>query len=186
MIPDSDLAARAAGGDQDAFRTLVERHSRSLFGVAYRMSLNEHDAEDIVQECFLRAWKQIRRFDGRANFSTWLYRIAANYAIDLMRSRKRVVVDEELASSGRDTSPTPERGALSGELGERIRHAMDGLSTSERAAFVMRHMEGLAIDEIARALDCNENAAKHSVFRAVHKLRDSLRGLGLQPVREEV
>src|SRR5580765_5592587 len=80
--------ARARRGDSEAFRELVERHSRTVFRLAFRMTGNEHDAEDVVQESFLRAYKQLGRFESRANFGTWLYRITANCAVDLMRSRQ--------------------------------------------------------------------------------------------------
>jgi len=80
--------ARARRGDGDAFRELVERHSRSVFRLAFRMTGNEQDAEDVVQESFLRAYKQLGRFESRANFGTWLYRITANCAVDMMRARQ--------------------------------------------------------------------------------------------------
>src|SRR5689334_17880509 len=80
--------ARAREGDSEAFRALVERHSRSVFRLAYRMTGNEQDAEDVVQESFLRAYKQLGRFEARANFGTWLYRIVANCSVDLMRARQ--------------------------------------------------------------------------------------------------
>src|SRR5215212_1228919 len=82
------VLARARQGDSEAFRELVERHSRSIFRLAFRMTGNEQDAEDLVQETFLRAYKQLHRFDGRAAFGTWLYRIAANCSLDLIRVRK--------------------------------------------------------------------------------------------------
>src|SRR4029077_4416082 len=82
------VLARARQGDSDAFRALVERHSRSVFRLAYRMTGNEQDAEDVVQESFLRAFKQLGRFESRANFGTWLYRIVANCSVDLMRSKQ--------------------------------------------------------------------------------------------------
>src|SRR6266576_6218125 len=94
------VLARARQGDSDAFRALVERHSRSVFRLAFRMTGNEQDAEDLVQETFLRAYRQLGKFDGRASFGTWLYRVAANCSLDLIRVRKRrqeqqVPVDEE-------------------------------------------------------------------------------------------
>src|SRR5216684_7394416 len=79
--------ARARHGDADAFRSLVERHSRRVFRLAFRMTGNAQDAEDVVQESFLRAYRQLGRFESRAHFGTWLYRITANCAVDLMRSR---------------------------------------------------------------------------------------------------
>src|SRR5277367_2807573 len=86
---DSVSVARVKAGDGDAYRTLVDRHSRSVFRLAYRMTGNEQDAEDVVQETFLRAYKQLHRYEARASFGTWLYRIASNYSLDLVRSRKR-------------------------------------------------------------------------------------------------
>src|SRR6266540_2019642 len=82
------VLARARQGDNEAFRALVERHSRSVFRLAYRMTGNEQDAEDVVQESFLRAYKQLGRFESRANFGTWLYRIVANCSVDLMRAKQ--------------------------------------------------------------------------------------------------
>src|SRR5713101_8663641 len=86
---DEAAAARAKAGDADAYRVLVERHSRALFRMAFRMTGNEQDAEDVVQESFLRAYRQLGKFDERATFGTWLYRIAANCSLDLVRSKKR-------------------------------------------------------------------------------------------------
>ena len=80
---------RARSGDSDAFRLLVEQHSRAIFRLAFRMTGNEQDAEDLVQETFLRAWKQLHKFDGRAAFGSWLYRIAANATEDLRRRKAR-------------------------------------------------------------------------------------------------
>src|SRR6476659_9347099 len=82
------VLARARQGDSDAFRVLVERHSRAVFRLAYRMTGNEQDAEDVVQESFLRAYRQLGRFQSRANFGTGLYRIVANCSVDLMRSKQ--------------------------------------------------------------------------------------------------
>src|SRR6185369_12140026 len=80
--------ARARRGDGDAFRLLVERHSRTVFRLAFRMTGNEQDAEDVVQESFFRAYRQLGRFESRANFGTWLYRIVANCSVDVMRARQ--------------------------------------------------------------------------------------------------
>src|SRR5579872_2951717 len=82
------VLARARQGDGEAFRALVEQHSRGVFRLAFRMTGNEQDAEDVVQESFLRAYRQLGRFESRANFGTWLYRIVANCSVDLMRARR--------------------------------------------------------------------------------------------------
>ena len=181
----SDLAvvARVKAGDHDAFRHLVERHSRGVFRLAYRMTGHEQDAEDVVQETFLRAFRQIRRFEERSSFATWLYRITVNCSHDLLRQRPRAGArpslddpDLGLAAGLADTaaSADPLRELASRRIDERVRSAMRELSDQERSAFVMRHFEGLSIDEIGRALDLKTSAAKHSIFRAVQKLRRAL------------
>jgi RNA polymerase sigma-70 factor (ECF subfamily) len=164
---------------------LVERHSRALFGLAFRMTGNEQDAEDVVQESLLRAYRQIGKFDERSSFGTWLYRIAVNCSLDLVRARKRrgeqtAPVDAEMddpVESLAAPDPTPDRVAMSGEARGRIAAAMNQLSASERTAFVLRHFEGLCIDEVSRVLGCQPAAARHSVFRAVKKLRRALEPL---------
>ena len=180
------VLARARQGDSEAFRALVERHSRTVFHLAYRMTGNEQDAEDVVQESFLRAYKQLGRFESRANFGTWLYRIVANCSVDLMRSKQarhdQVRGDslDEAADLPPADHPGPERLAHSAEIERRVRAALADLSPLERAAFILRHYEGRSIDEISRTLGLGISAAKHSVFRAVKKLR-----VVLEPLRGE-
>lgn len=166
---------QARRGDREAFRMLVDRHARAVFRLAFRMTGNEMDAEDMVQETFLKAWKQMAKFDGRASFGTWLHRICANCSLDHIRARQRkhdVPFDavEPLAAG----APSPERLAASAQVSEILGPALDELSGMERAAFVMRHYEGLGIEEISAALGVQQGAAKHSVFRAVQKLRRAL------------
>ena len=180
---DPALVARALRGDEGAFQLLTERHSQSVFHLAYRMTGNEQDAEDIVQETFLRAFRNLKRYESRSLFSTWLYRIAANYTVDLMRSRKRFV-DPAPATRDGDwlndiacTTPTAERLAMSGQIRENIGRAMDQLTLQERTAFVLRHYHELSIEEIGGTLGLGENATKHSIFRAVRKLRRALEPL---------
>jgi RNA polymerase sigma-70 factor (ECF subfamily) len=178
------VLARARQGDGEAFRLLVEQHSRSVFRLAYRMTGNEQDAEDVVQESFLRAYRQLGRFESRAHFGTWLYRIVANCSVDLMRAKharhdiaRRESLDEA-AEMPNVNAPTPERLAESSEIQQRVADALGALSPLERAAFTLRHYEGRSIDEISRTLGLGTSAAKHSVFRAVKKLR-----IALEPLR---
>jgi RNA polymerase sigma-70 factor (ECF subfamily) len=177
---------RARSGDSDAFRLLVEQHSRAVFRLAFRMTGNEQDAEDVVQETFLRAYRQLDKYEARSSFSTWLYRIASNYSLDLIRMRKRHEDKRERgkATEERDilqtipgNSPGPDRIAHSNQVQERVNEALNELSDQERTAFVLRHFEGLSIDEIGEALGTGTNATKHSIFRAVQKLRRSLEPL---------
>src|SRR5689334_465193 len=135
------VLARARQGDSDAFQALVERHSRSVFRLAYRMTGNEADAEDVVQESFLRAYRQLDRFEARANFGTWLYRIVANCSVDLMRakqSRHDQSRGEPIDELDRAVeAPGPERLAESAEIERRVEGALGALSPLERAAFTL-------------------------------------------------
>jgi RNA polymerase sigma-70 factor (ECF subfamily) len=179
-------ATESAAEREDAFRELVERHGRMVFRVAYRITGNEADAEDVVQEAFLKAYRAFDRFDARASFSTWIFRIAANCAIDVLRrrrSRPERAADVEDPDFGPAPSrdPSPQDVLLSSEIGSRLEEALSRLSPQERAAFVLRHFEGRPTEEIARALGVRSNAAKQTVFRAVRKLR-----LLLAPLRESL
>jgi RNA polymerase sigma-70 factor, ECF subfamily len=176
MVETTDEAAIAEvqAGNSDAFRTLVERHSRAVFRLAFRMTGNEQDAEDVVQEAFLRAYKQIHRYESRASFATWVYRIAANYSLDLIRARKPVDSDELLLGGLREEGAGPDRLFASAKMQESMDRALEELSQQERTAFMLRHFEGQSIDEISEALGIGNNAAKHSIFRAVQKLRKAL------------
>lgn len=181
-VSDGAIVARIRGGDSDAYRLLVERHGRSVFRLAYRMTGNEQDAEDVVQETFLRAYKQLARFEDRASFGTWVYRIAANYSLDLIRSRKpqkaRQTNDAEDIMAGiASGAPGPDRLLVSGRIQETLDAAMRELSQQERTAFVLRHFEGQSIEEIGGTLGLGTNATKHSIFRAVQKLRKALEPL---------
>jgi len=176
---DLDLVERARAGDTDAFRELVDRHSRTMFKTAYRLTGNEADADDLVQEAFLRAYRKLDRFDGRSQFSTWLYRITVNCGMDLMRKRSRrnarAAMDEGVVLDSVATDdPRPDRLALSGEIGRAVESVLRTLSPMERAAFVLRHFEGRSIAEIGGLLGARSGATKHAIFRAVKKLRAAL------------
>lgn len=174
------ILAQARAGNRDAFRMLVERHSRAVFRVAYRVTGNEQDAEDVVQDTFLKAFADLSRFEARSGLGTWLHRIAANCAIDLLRKRPRRTVshDDENAAPlvERLASPEagPERHAQGQQVRARIEEAMADLTPLERAAFTLRHLEQQPIEAIAAALGQNPAATRHSIFRAVAKMRRAL------------
>lgn len=181
---DSDAVhvAQTLAGNQDAFRPLVERYSRRLFRLAYRMTGNENDAEDLVQETFLKAYHNLGKFEARSNFWTWLYRICANSSLDQLRKRRAQGESQELdnpdgslsADDLTHPSPSPERLLLSAEVQQEMEIAIRRLTPTERTAFVLRHHEGLSIEEISKVLDLRIPAAKNSVFRGVQKLRQAL------------
>lgn len=189
QLDDAAAVARARQGDHDAFRVLVDRHSRAVYRLAFRMTGTPHDAEDVVQETFIRAYRQLSRFEARANVSTWLYRIAFNCAVDFLRSRPRresateAEVLERMAPSA--SGPTMEDLVFAGEIGERMQQALSDLSEKERAAFLMRHYHGCSIEEIGSTLGMKSNATKHSIFRAVKKMRVALQAFTATGTRQE-
>ncbi|HYI95492.1 MAG TPA: RNA polymerase sigma factor [Bryobacteraceae bacterium] len=180
----TDLSAveRTRAGDTAAFRVLVERYGRSVFRLAFRMTGNEFDADDVVQETFLRAFKQLDSYESRSSFSTWLYRIAANYSLDLIRSRKRHASrrvtessdEEDILDSVKATDPGQDRIYYSAQVKERLDAALKLLSDQERTAFLLRHFEGQSIEQIGAVLDLGVSATKNSIFRAVRKIREAL------------
>lgn len=182
---DAAIVAQVRRGDREAFRELVERHSRALFRLGHRMTGNNQDAEDVVQETFLRAYRRLDSFESRASFKTWLYRIATNCSLDLLSRRNRSeevpIYDPEREQEPElpiaSHTPDPERAAISEEAGRRLARAMRQLSPAERAALVLRHFEGMSIAEIGNLLDLKPESAKNSVFRAVKKIR-----LHMEPV----
>ncbi len=182
MTRDAAAAELAREGDSETFRDLVERHSRALYRLAYRMTGSREDAEDVVQETFLRAHRQLHRFEAKSNVGTWLYRIAVNCSYDSLRARpKRELAPlegvMEQATQGAGTphaEPDQDRLVYSAQVRARVTETLDALTPVERAAFVLRHVEGRSIDEIRQALGLSVSAAKHSVFRAVQKMRAAL------------
>ncbi len=180
---DAAAVAQVLAGDRDAYRSLVERHSRSIFKLAYRVTGNESDAEEAVQETFLRAYAKLGRFQFQASFKTWIYRIAINYCMDMMAKRKHEgampMIRQEDDAEERPVEieshrPEPDRMLASAEVGSAVEQAMHSLTAVERTAFVMRHCEGCSIEEISAALDQTIGAAKNTVFRAVQKMRRAL------------
>ncbi len=172
--------AQAQAGDEEAFRQLVSSHSHELFRLAYRMTGSRENADDVVQEAFLRAYRSLHRFDARSRFGTWLHRIAVNCAMDHLRraqreaSRRDPSADEAALERQASHAPGPERLAESGQIESQVARALDALSPLERSAFVLRHFEQLSITEIGHRLGSRTSATKHAVFRAVRKLRREL------------
>lgn len=189
-VSDEAAVALARAGECDAFRLLVERHSRKVFLLAYRLTGNETDAEDVVQETFLRVYRNLHQFDEKAVFTSWLYRIASNYAVDLLRVRKgRGTVSLSADETGESLSdrlasgtPGPDRIAVSSEVQTRIAQAMNLLTPHERTAFTLRHFEGHTIEEIGGTLKLGASATKQVIFRAVQKMRRALEPLAAQGV----
>ena len=179
---DHEAIRAVLGGDREAYGILVKRHSQSLFRVAFRITRNESDAEDVVQEAFLRGYRKLEGFESRSNFGTWIYRIAVRCALDKIGGRRwddasRVAEEtdpEQEQVQVADEAAGPDRLLLSGEIGAMHEVALSSLTVTERTAFVLRHMEDCTSEEIGAALGMPPNAAKQAVFRAVRKLRSRL------------
>ena len=180
---DAAAVALVRAGDRDAFRPIVDRYSEMLFRLAYRLTGNETDAEEVVQETFLRAYRKLDSFDGRSELGTWLFRIATNCCLDLLDRRKtqpqvlagdpdrdESLLEEHLCSE----QPNPERVAYSTEVQANINAALQALTNTERTAFVLRHVEGCSIEQIAATLNVRSGAARQSLFRAIEKMRKFL------------
>ena len=183
---DSDrvLMERLRRGDKAACAECIERHSPGGYRVALRLTGNEAEAEDVVQETFFSAFKAIDKFEGRSGLATWLYRIAHNAA--LMRLRRTrpdqvSVDDEEVFGEGlpmpaqmHDWCCLPERDLKSSEAREEMEHAILDLPEKLRAVFVMRELEGLSTEETAEALDVSIDVVKVRLHRARLQLRERL------------
>jgi RNA polymerase sigma-70 factor (ECF subfamily) len=178
------LVQAAKGGDVSAFEELVRRYDRNVFRIANHITHNREDAEDVVQDAFLKAYENLNQFQGQSKFYTWLVRIAVNEALMKLRRIKpgRVVsLDEEVKTDEdslprevADWSPNPEQQYNQAELREILTKTIQGLPTSFRTVFVLRDVEGLSTEETAEALDLSIPAVKSRLLRARLQLRERL------------
>lgn len=167
-----ELIGRSRGGDLDAFEALVEAHQDRVYSLCFRVTGSSEDAADASQEAFIRAFQSLARFEGRAAFSTWLYRIATNAAIDVVRKRPAdppVDLPEDCPSP-RDTESEYDRR----EVGRRIQSALARLPLEFRAAVVLRDLQGLAYEEIASILQVPTGTVRSRLSRGRLALRELL------------
>jgi RNA polymerase sigma-70 factor, ECF subfamily len=182
MIEFSLEALRA--GDRHEFSRLVEAYSNRIFRLALKILDDPQDAEDVLQETFIKAWRGLATFEGRSSLSTWLYRIAVNEALMMVRKRKpdSVSLDVEREDSEGESEPVeivdwcclPERELSSAETREFLDRAIQTLTPGLRAVFVLRDIEGLSVRETAEALSLSEAVVKTRLLRARLKLREAL------------
>jgi RNA polymerase sigma-70 factor, ECF subfamily len=180
-----DLANQAKLGDHAAFTELVNRYARKVFRLARHITQNDQDAEDVLQETFLKAYSRLDQFQGNSKFYTWLVRIAVNEA--LMRLRRHrgnqtVSLDEGMETADgsipRDVASEesdPEENYGREELRESLERAIDSLAESYRAVFLLRDVEGFSTEETAQMLDLSVSAVKSRLLRARLQLRSKLR-----------
>ena len=193
-VDDRALIERAQSGDRGAFEIMVQRYDRQVLRLALNLLHGAEDAQDVYQEAFLKAYRNLHRFRFECSFYTWLYRIVTNVCLDhLRRRRSRPEEQSPQMSNTRlaDSPPVdffelqretraqldPEQNLLGHEIGEKIDAAMAALSPRERMVFEMKHYQGLKLRAIGEALGTTEETAKNSLFRATRKLREHLRGL---------
>jgi RNA polymerase sigma-70 factor (ECF subfamily) len=170
--------------DKHAFALLVDQNSDHIYRLALRLTGNTQDAEDVVQETFIKAYKNLDKFEGRSKVSTWLYRIATNEALMMLRKRKDGIthIDEGVETDNGDIMPIqivdwcclPEKEIMTDETRQMLKEAAMQLSTANRAAFLLRDVEGLSTQEAAAALDISESALKVRLMRARMQLREVL------------
>jgi RNA polymerase sigma-70 factor (ECF subfamily) len=180
---DRELMGRLAAGDRDALQPLMERHSRRVYRIALAYLRSPDDAMDVVQETFVKAFRSAARWDPASEVAPWLTRIAVNQSIDTYRrGRRRMQMLAPLPETDRSpeieaADASPERRAIGREAAEKLDRALVALPETQRAVFVMRHYDEMSLEEIAAALDLRLGTVKSSLHRAVHRLRDRLRGL---------
>jgi RNA polymerase sigma-70 factor (ECF subfamily) len=185
---------RLATGDRNEFARLVDQYSPLIYRLALKILANPEDAEDVLQETFLKAYQALPTFEGRSRLSTWLYRIAVNEALMLVRRRKAPLVPVEDDDPGEDELERPvqlvdwcclpEHELLSGETRGFLDAAVERLPDTLRTVFVLRDIQGWSIRETAEALNLSEVAVKTRLLRARLKLRETLSGYFGERVKE--
>lgn len=183
------LVERLRAGEPAAFREMVECYQRDVYALAYDLCGNHHDAEDLSQEVFIKAFRAIGSFRADAKLGSWLYRITMNAHIDNKRRKPVQLVsidtrdDDEAQPSERSlefaaSGARPDQTAGAARFQIDVENALDALSTQERAVFVLRHYHDMKIGEISQSLSIAEGTVKSLLFRSMRKLRDRLAHYG--------
>ena len=181
---DRELVRRAQAGDKEAFEELVRRHQHRVFAVAGGILRRREDVEDVAQQVFVKAYFSLRRFDQRAAFSTWLYKITVNECWDLLRKKKvrPLVYESDLSEEQAGQFNAAERlesGAQDVsdklEAQQQVENLLQGLDERDRMMLILKEVEGFAIDEIAEILNLNANTVKVRLFRARRRIVNQVR-----------
>ncbi|PYT82897.1 MAG: RNA polymerase subunit sigma-24 [Acidobacteria bacterium] len=186
-LDDRELVRRAQREDKEAFEELVRRHQHRVFAVAGGIVRRREDVEDVAQQVFVKAYFSLKRFDQRAAFSTWLYKITVNECWDMLRKKKvrPLVYEADLseeqarqvissAQKGKDVPDISERL----EARQRVERLLDGLDERDRLMLILKEVEGFSIEEIAEVLDLNANTVKVRLFRARRRVVSQAKGSG--------
>ena len=178
------LIHRARSGDRTAFREIVECNKKAVYYLAMHMTGNHHDAEDISQEVFLKMFRSLKGFKGKAKLSSWLYRITVNTCISKMRKKSSNILKFQESSTidesevyknfAEQGQGNPEQYVESDQIGIHIEKALKRITHKERAVFILRHYSDLPLKEIAEVLNVAEGTVKSHLFRAIKKLQKEL------------
>ena len=175
------LLEKARHGDQEAFGELVRLYEKKVYALTLRMCKNPDDAAEAAQEAFLAAWQGLKFFRGEASFSTWLYRLASNACVDLLRKEQRhraaagpSLNDEDTYIEIADDAATPQELAERSELREQIEEGLQSLSPEHREVLILRELHQLSYDEIAQTLDLDTGTVKSRISRGRKALRNFL------------
>lgn len=188
QLTDLELVRLAKKGSEESFERLVERYEKKVMSLAMRFSRNQDDAKDIFQEVFIRAYRGIKKFEERSQFSTWLFRIATNVSLTFVTKKgknKMVSISENSDDDEENYKPevvipasdNSEKLVEGNEIKSRVNNAIENLSSQEKIVFTLRHFEELKLKEIAEIMNCAEGTVKKYLFTATRKMRVSLSDL---------
>ena len=178
VAEDRELVRRAQAQDKEAFEQLVRRHQHRVFAVAGGILRRREDVEDIAQQVFVKAYFSLKRFDQRAAFSTWLYKITVNECWDLLRKKKvrPLVYESDLSEEQARQFSAPDRGGSVQDISEKleaqehVERLLEGIDKRDRMMLILKEVEGFAVEEIAEILNLNANTVKVRLFRARRRI----------------
>jgi len=188
-LNEHELVQHAREGDARAFEQLVRMYDKHVYSIAARYGNSAHDAKDIYQEVFIRAYKGLRRFRMQSEFSTWLYRITTNFCLTHQSQRKKrsgamLSMDDDEQDVHTVNSiqpagggPSPEDRTFASEISLRVKNALQVLSPQQKLVFTLRHYEGYKLREIATMMSCTEGTVKRYLFAATQRMRGELKEL---------
>jgi len=182
QMPDEELVGLSRRGDRHCFEILVRRYMEKAYHIAFNFTRDPETAKDLSQDAFLRAYANLKQFDGRSSFYTWFYRILVNLCLDHTRRQRRVAwesldrLSEESAEPRQlaDSTYAPEQQALAGEAKRRVDKTLETMPNKQRTAFLLRNHQGLSIADVAKVMKTTEGTVRVYLHRAVAALRQSL------------
>lgn len=182
QMRDEELVALSQQGDRQCFEILVRRYMEKAYHIAFNFTRDTETAKDLSQDAFLRAYANLKQFDGRSSFYTWFYRIVVNLCLDHARRRRRVAwesldyTSDEPAEQRQlaDSTYAPDQQAIAGEAKRRVDKTLETMPKKQRTAFLLRNHQGLSIADVAKVMKTTEGTVRVYLHRAVAALRQSL------------